>query len=240
MACPVAAAPPPAAAAVPPPTDGVRSLAVMTVLPYGAGMGITIRGAGDRSQSHFDTDQLEAMNGCVDLINTGRDSSGELLRQVADLQEIADRYVFAGVRGTASDVAKAREYRARLDSIVTACEAGQEELAIEQINALLSQTGASPQIAAHDGRGPHFHVTRPTSPLADRMAAHFAMGLAWLVVAGEASRIRSCDSPTCRAAFVDLSRNRSRRYCDSRTCGNRLHVAAYRARKQGVAAATPG
>jgi predicted RNA-binding Zn ribbon-like protein len=32
--------------------------------------------------------------------------------------------------------------------------------------------------------------------------------------------------------FVDLSRNRSRRYCDSRTCGNRLHVAAYRARQR--------
>jgi predicted RNA-binding Zn ribbon-like protein len=57
------------------------------------------------------------------------------------------------------------------------------------------------------------------------------MGLAWLVVAGEAGRIRSCGAPSCDSVFVDLSRNRSRRYCDSRTCGNRLHVAAYRARK---------
>ncbi|HUB39241.1 MAG TPA: CGNR zinc finger domain-containing protein [Streptosporangiaceae bacterium] len=203
-------------------------------------MGITLRGSADRSQSHFDTDQLEAMAGCVDLINTGRASSGEQLCQVADLQEIADRYAFAGVRGTTSDLARAREYRTRLDSIVTACEAGEEQSAIEQINSLLSQTGASPQIAAHDGRGPHFHVSSLTSPLSDRMAAHFAMGLAWLVVAGEASRIRSCESPTCRAAYVDLSRNRSRRYCDSRTCGNRLHVAAYRARKQETAAAAPG
>ena len=32
--------------------------------------------------------------------------------------------------------------------------------------------------------------------------------------------------------LVDLSRNRSKRYCDSRTCGNRLHVAAYRARQR--------
>lgn len=203
-------------------------------------MGITLRASGDSSQSHFDTDQLEAMTGCVDLINTGRASSGDLLCKVADLQEMADRYAFAGVRGTTSDLARAREYRARLDSIVTACEAGDEKLAIEQINAMLSQTGASPQIVAHDGRGPHLHVSRLTSPLADRMAAHFAMGLAWLVVAGEASRIRSCDSPTCRAVFVDLSRNRSRRYCDSRTCGNRLHVAAYRARKQSPAATAPG
>ena len=74
-----------------------------------------------------------------------------------------------------------------------------------------------------------------TCPLANRMAAHFAMGLAWLGVAGQAGRVRSCDAPACDAVFVDLSRNRSRRYCDSRTCGNRLHVAAYRARKQAAA-----
>jgi len=174
------------------------------------------------------------MTGCVELINTGRAADDDGLQQLADLQEMADRYVFAGQRGTPADLPRARDYRARLDSIVTSCEEDDEAGAIGQINDLLSQTGASPQIAAHDGRGPHLHVSRPDFPLADRMAAHFAMGLAWLVVAGEAGRIRSCASPSCREVFVDFSRNRSRRYCDSRTCGNRLHVAAYRARRQGT------
>ena len=180
------------------------------------------------------------MAGCVELINTGRGDDGDELRKLADLQAMADRYAFAGVRGEADDLQRAREYRARLDAIVTSCEAGDEAAAIGQINDLLSQTGASPQIVAHDGRGPHLHVSRPTAPLADRMAAHFAMGLAWLVVAGEAARIRSCESPACRAVFVDFSKNRSRRYCDSRTCGNRLHVAAYRARKHGPVATAQG
>jgi predicted RNA-binding Zn ribbon-like protein len=176
------------------------------------------------------------MTGCVELINTGRSATGDGLAKLSDLQEMADRYAFAGLQGRPADLVKVREYRARLDSIVVSCEAGDEAAAIDQINALLSQTGASPQIAAHDGRGPHLHVSRPTAPLANRIAAHFAMGLAWLVVAGEAGRIGSCESPACRAAFVDFSKNRSRRYCDSRTCGNRLHVAAYRARKQSPAA----
>ena len=198
-------------------------------------MDATVLGGSDRGQSHFDADQLEAMAGCVELINTGRARAGDTLRDLSDLQGMADRYAFAGVRGTKADVARARDYRSRLDRIVTSCETGDEEGAIAQINALLSQAGASPQIVAHDGRGPHLHVSRPSSPLADRMAAHFAMGLAWLVVAGERRRIRSCESPTCRDVFVDLSRNRSRRYCDSRTCGNRLHVAAYRARKHEAA-----
>jgi predicted RNA-binding Zn ribbon-like protein len=179
------------------------------------------------------------MAGCVELINSGRASGGDELRDLPDLQAMADRYAFAGIAGTRADLARVREYRVRLDSIVTSCEDGDDAGAIAQINALLSHTGASPQIVAHDGRGPHLHVSRPTSPLADRMAAHFAMGLAWLLVAGDSRRIRSCQSPTCRDVFVDLSRNRSRRYCDSRTCGNRLHVAAYRARKQEAAPGWP-
>jgi predicted RNA-binding Zn ribbon-like protein len=201
-------------------------------------MGISLVGCRDSSQSHFDADQIEAMTGCVELINTGRGSAGDELRSVADLQAMADKYVFAGVRGVSADLPTARDYRARLDAIVTSCEAGNEETAIAQINALLAKTGASPQVAAHDGRGPHLHVSRPTAPLADRMAAHFAMGLAWLLVAGEARRLRTCESPTCRDVFVDLPRNRSRRYCDSRTCGNRLHVAAYRARQHEALRAT--
>jgi len=171
------------------------------------------------------------MAGCAELINTGRSRDGDLLTDVEAVQAFADRYAFQGTPAGPADVPRLRAHRARLDEIATACERGSVDEAIEKLNALLAKTGASPQIASHDGRGPHIHVSRPESPLADRMAAHFAMGLAWLVVAGQAGRVRSCDSPTCNDVFVDLSRNRSRRYCDSRTCGNRQHVAAYRARK---------
>ena len=186
----------------------------------------------DSSQSHFDADQIEAMTGCVEFINTGRAGSPEQLRDVSDLQRLADRYAFAGSRARARDMPAALDYRERLDSVVTACEEGAEAAAIARLNALLAATGAIPQIAVHNGRGPHLHVSSPTSPLADRMAAHFAMGLAWLVVAGQVHRIRACASPACEKVFVDFSRNSSRRYCDSRTCGNRMHVAAYRARRQ--------
>jgi predicted RNA-binding Zn ribbon-like protein len=175
------------------------------------------------------------MTGCAELINSGRSGAGDTMADLGAVQAFADRYAFYGVPGEPADVERLREHRARLDEIAVACGAGDEDRAIEKLNALLARAGASPQIASHDGRGPHLHVSRPTAPLADRMAAHFAMGLAWLVVAGQTSRLSSCASPTCNDVFIDLSRNRSRRYCDSRTCGNRLHVAAYRARKQAAA-----
>jgi predicted RNA-binding Zn ribbon-like protein len=210
----------------------VITVDVMTDSSYGTDMEATLRDVADSSQSHFDADQIEAMAGCVQFINTGRADSPGQLGDVSDLQRLADRYAFAGSRAKPGDLPAALEYRGQLDSIVTACEAGKESAAIAGINALLAATGAIPQIAAHDGRGPHLHVSSPASPLSDRMAAHFAMGLAWLVVAGQIRRIRTCASPACHKVFVDYSRNTSRRYCDSRTCGNRMHVAAYRARRQ--------
>jgi hypothetical protein len=203
----------------------------MTVLAYGADMASTLGAPPDRSQSGFTADLLEALTGCAELINTGRSAAGDGLRDVADVQSLGDRYAFHGVGAGPRDLPRLRAHLTQLDAIAAACEKGDDSAAIGMLNALLAQTGAIPQIVSHDGRGPHIHVSRPQAPLADRMAAHFAMGLAELVVAGQSDRIRSCAAPTCREVFVDLSRNRSRRYCDSRTCGNRLHVAAYRARR---------
>lgn len=194
-------------------------------------MSATVGGQPDRSQSAFGDDLIEALAACTELINTGRSADGEGISGVADVQAFGDRYAFRGRPATVRDVARLRAYRARLDAVAVACEAADWSAAIAMLNALLAETGAVPQIVAHDGRGPHVHVSRPENPMADRMAAHLAMGLAQLVVAGEGQRVRSCASPTCSDVFVDLSRNRSRRYCDSRTCGNRLHVAAYRARR---------
>jgi predicted RNA-binding Zn ribbon-like protein len=197
-------------------------------------MTATLRERPDRSQSSFGADLAEALTACTELINTGRAAAGDQLSTVADGQGVGDRYAFHGAAASPADLPRLRAHRARLDAAAAACEQGDNAAAIEVLNSLLSQTGAVPQIVAHDGRGPHIHVSRPAAPLADRIAAHLAMGLAQLVVAGLSRRVRSCASPTCRAVFVDESRNQSRRYCDSRTCGNRLHVAAYRARRSAA------
>ncbi|HUZ55799.1 MAG TPA: CGNR zinc finger domain-containing protein [Streptosporangiaceae bacterium] len=186
----------------------------------------------------FGPDQIEALAECVDLINTGRirsaapSGAAERLATLDDVVAFGRRHRVENLGAVrASDVLRLRELRTRLDSVAVACLAGDDATAIRVLNTLLAETGAVPQIVAHDGRGPHIHVSRAGVPLADRIAAHSAMGLAELVVAGASGRIRSCASPTCDAVFVDLSRNQSRRYCDSRTCGNRIHVAAYRSRQ---------
>ena len=43
-------------------------------------------------------------------------------------------------------------------------------------------------------------------------------------------RLKRCADETCRRAFVDETRSRTRRWCDSGTCGNRARVRRHRAR----------
>lgn len=49
-------------------------------------------------------------------------------------------------------------------------------------------------------------------------------------------RMKACGDSTCRWAFFDHSKNRSGRWCDMSTCGNRNKVSAYRQRQAAVPA----
>jgi predicted RNA-binding Zn ribbon-like protein len=47
---------------------------------------------------------------------------------------------------------------------------------------------------------------------------------------GTWSRLKACRSATCRWAFYDAARNRSRKWCSMAVCGNRAKARAFRAR----------
>jgi predicted RNA-binding Zn ribbon-like protein len=53
------------------------------------------------------------------------------------------------------------------------------------------------------------------------------------IIAGERDgKMALCASPTCRAAFFDTSRSRTRRWCEMNTCGNREKKARFLANKR--------
>ena len=100
-----------------------------------------------------------------------------------------------------------------------------------RVNSLLRDSDARPWVVDHGGGwGWHLHVTEPAAPLAHRIGAQSGFAFADLIRLRETERLRVCDAADCDAVLIDLSRNRSRRYCDTGNCGNRQHVAAYRAR----------
>lgn len=102
--------------------------------------------------------------------------------------------------------------------------------AADLANALFQETHSLPQLQRHDGWGWHLHAVPNEAGIAVRTAADIAIALADAVIDGEVSRIGGCAADDCGALFVDLSRNRSKRFCDRGNCANRTHVAAYRAR----------
>jgi predicted RNA-binding Zn ribbon-like protein len=176
-----------------------------------------------------------ALDTVVDLVNTAPedDTAPDGLADVAALAGFVRRHRIsdAGVLSDAG-LSAVRTVRARFAAVFAAPDA---RTAAALINELVAAAGTTPRLTDHDGHDWHVHYFAPGASVADHLAADCAMALAFFVVAGEQERLRRCEAPDCRRAFVDLSRNRSRRYCDSRTCGNRLHVAAYRARRKEAA-----
>jgi len=53
------------------------------------------------------------------------------------------------------------------------------------------------------------------------------------IIAGEREgKLALCASPTCQAAFFDISQSRTRKWCDMNTCGNRQKKARFNARQR--------
>ncbi|MEH0632395.1 CGNR zinc finger domain-containing protein [Streptomyces bottropensis] len=179
-----------------------------------------------------------SLDAVVDLVNTAPDdeTATDELATVAALADFVRKHDISDV-GVLSefDLAAVRRVRGRFAEIFAAAEAADAASAASVINELIAAAGTTPRLTDHDGYDWHVHYFAPGASLADHLSADCGMALAFFVVAGEQERLRRCEAPDCRRAFVDLSRNRSRRYCDSRTCGNRLHVAAYRARRKEAA-----
>ncbi|MFI9494630.1 MULTISPECIES: CGNR zinc finger domain-containing protein [Streptomyces] len=175
-----------------------------------------------------------ALDTVVELVNTASEGEhGDGLPDTGALHAFAERHHISGVGVlTGKDLHAVHEVRARFAEIFAAADA---PVAAALVNRLVAAAGTTPQLTNHDGYDWHVHYFAPDASLADHLAADCGMALAFIVVAGEQERLRRCEAPDCRHAFVDLSRNRSRRYCSSRTCGNRLHVAAYRARRREAA-----
>ncbi|SFD38003.1 CGNR zinc finger domain-containing protein [Streptomyces aidingensis] len=182
-----------------------------------------------------------ALDHAVDLLNTAPDDEApEGLPDVASLRQFVTVRSVSGVRVEALGDGDVRAVRAVRERFAGVFAARTDREAAELINDLVAEAGTTPQLTDHDGHDWHVHYFAPGASLADHLAADCGMALGFLVVAGERERLRRCEAPDCGRAFVDLSRNRSRRYCDSRTCGNRLHVAAYRARQREAGSTVGG
>lgn len=136
---------------------------------------------------------------------------------------------------TRADLAALRDLRTALRTVIESPSAGQ---AVATLNGLLA--GARLVLdRSQSATGWEWYLAVPeTASLAERLQGLTAGGLlAALRLLGH-DRFRHCASPTCDGVFVDTTRAGRRRYCMPTICGNRVNVAAYRARGRQTGSGT--
>ncbi len=177
---------------------------------------------------NFAHDTDFALKMVTTLVNTDRNGVDHLTDATA-LTAFLDEFDFTGVReGTSAELEAVRALRPRLRGV---WEAGTDVIAVDIVNELMREANAQPRLTRHGDWDWHLHLTADAAPLVHRIGAEAAVGFVDLIRSGALDRLKICAAPDCGAVLIDLSRNRSRRFCDTGNCGNRLNVAAYRARK---------
>jgi predicted RNA-binding Zn ribbon-like protein len=147
---------------------------------------------------------------------------------VEDLDHFVTEHRYT--RSRAGDAAELEAIRALRPRLRRLWDLERDDL-VREVNAMLRAADALPQLVAHDGWDYHLHATPAEAPLADRILVETAMALVDVVRSGELDRLHVCAAEDCADVLVDLSKNRSRRYC-STGCANRVNVAAFRARQR--------
>jgi len=175
----------------------------------------------------FAHDTEVALAAAADLVNTARGEVDALTTE-DDLDAFVQAWNWTGSRtGDAAELAAVQGLR----PILALFWGADEQAAVRIANGLLRDGHALPQLVEHEGWDYHVHATSPDAPLAERMAVEAAMAMIDIVRGKELGRLQVCAGRDCADVFVDLSKNRSRRFC-STTCSSRTNVAAFRARRQ--------
>ncbi|GAA4757906.1 CGNR zinc finger domain-containing protein [Citricoccus nitrophenolicus] len=132
-----------------------------------------------------------------------------------------------------------RKLRANVAGIWQDAAAEDADAALEGLNALLGAAGPVRAVLPEGStvRSPAILAAGHEEDAPEKtLSTALALALAEVALAGELTRLRTCTGEDCSNAFVDLTRNRSKQFCDEANCANRAHVKAYRARRAAEAA----
>jgi predicted RNA-binding Zn ribbon-like protein len=176
----------------------------------------------------FAHDTVSSLRAAVDLVNSGEEP--DTLTTVAQVDAWYAAHGYTGRRdGDEGELGALRRLRPVLRELLTA----DRDRAAELVNAMLADAGALPQLMRHDGLDWHIHAVPADAPLDRRVVVETAMAMVDVIRTDELSRLSVCADERCGGLVLDLSRNRSRRFC-STACTNRNAVAAYRARARNT------
>jgi predicted RNA-binding Zn ribbon-like protein len=164
-----------------------------------------------------------------DFVNTADFEAGE--DKLADPRGLQYWLVFHGLaelrdRATEADVADACALRESLRELLrghNGCTVDRDA-ASETLDAVARNAGLDVRFA--DGAIRFVPRKKGTAGGLGLLLAAVGQAMA----DGSWQRLKACKSDTCRWAFIDLARNRSRQWCDMAVCGNRAKARTYRSK----------
>lgn len=166
-----------------------------------------------------------------DLVAWGRQAGVVTEREARTLLRAAAR----NPGGAARALGRARELREAIYEIFYAVAhdrraPSKNDLAV--LNAELSEAMAQSQVVrTGDGFAWDWSVN---DEALERVIWPVARSAAELLTSGEVGRTRVCEAGDCSWLFMDLSKNRSRRWCDMKFCGNRAKSRRHYERKRAT------
>ncbi|MFG2539478.1 CGNR zinc finger domain-containing protein [Streptomyces sp. NPDC048511] len=135
---------------------------------------------------------------------------------------------------TTAQLGLARDLRESIHAAATAA-AIQDALPAAAVRTINDRSAQGRAAAILTPEGERRWRLSPDSRVEDALGVIAADAIS--VISGERDgRLALCASPTCRAAFFDTSRSRTRKWCDMNTCGNRQKKARFHAGRRGSTA----
>ncbi|HTM89819.1 MAG TPA: ABATE domain-containing protein [Terriglobales bacterium] len=122
--------------------------------------------------------------------------------------------------------------REALASVLAAAVQGKQPPGedLQRFNAALGQSGEHLRLAGGKGE---FHLDWDSDNSFERVLWPMVRSAADLVTSSDLHRLRTCEGEGCGWFFLDTTRNRSRRWCNMASCGNRAKVRRFYERHKG-------
>ncbi|KAB2860896.1 MAG: CGNR zinc finger domain-containing protein [Anaerolineae bacterium] len=157
----------------------------------------------------------------------------EFLRTPADLQKFLEqRHIEMSEPLTEMEFLKIRRLRDRLRDIFLRLETSEPSEIVGAINGLLGATPVNLQASISEGELIEIKYEIPTNVvLVERLAVEVGLGLTLALQQYGPERLKVCAAAPCQEVFIDVSKNKSRRFCGER-CANRYNVAHFRERQR--------
>lgn len=167
----------------------------------------------------------ETLGAYEDLLRWAEEADIISRRERSSLSRLAVAHPLLAQRALSDAIAMREALHGVLQARLTGAAPKSAELG--RLNAMMAAAMSKARLAVSEDRyswtwSEELVLERPTWPIA-RAAAE-------LLTSRRLARLRECASETCGWLFLDQSKNRSRRWCDMRGCGNRTKIRRYRAR----------